>query len=94
MFSVSDVRQIEIYTSELLVPGSSHLEVEIAIANLREILYRIGKNCLIGGRSLLLYQYTTRAIKLTVVIIVGYYCYQLHTISFQYPSLKLESMHG
>jgi hypothetical protein len=29
---VSDVRQIEIHTAELLVPGPSHLEVEIAIA--------------------------------------------------------------
>jgi hypothetical protein len=30
-------------------------------------------------RSLLLYQFTTKVIKLTVVIIVGYHCYQLHT---------------
>jgi hypothetical protein len=37
------------------------------------------KNSLISGRSLLLYQFTRRAIKLTVVIIVGYHCYQLHT---------------
>jgi hypothetical protein len=31
--NVSDVRQIEIHTSEPLVPGPSHLEVEIAIAS-------------------------------------------------------------
>jgi hypothetical protein len=30
----SDVRQIEIYTAEPLVPVPSHFEVEIAIANL------------------------------------------------------------
>jgi hypothetical protein len=30
--NVSDVRQIEVHTAEPLVPGSSRLEVEIAIA--------------------------------------------------------------
>jgi hypothetical protein len=34
---------------------------------------------LMSGRSLLLYQFTRRAIKLTVVIIFGYHCYQLRT---------------
>jgi hypothetical protein len=33
--NVSDVRQIEVHTAESLVPGSSHLEVEIAIAKLK-----------------------------------------------------------
>jgi hypothetical protein len=37
------------------------------------------KKCLISGRSLLLYQFARRAIKLTVLIIVGYHCYPLHT---------------
>jgi hypothetical protein len=32
--NVSDVRQIEVHTAEQLVPGSSRLGVEIAIANL------------------------------------------------------------
>jgi hypothetical protein len=41
--------------------------------------FRIRKNCLISGRSLLLFQFTRMAINLTVVIIVGYHCYQLHT---------------
>jgi hypothetical protein len=40
------------------------------------ILFGIRKNCLISGRSLLLYQFTRKAMKL---IIVGYHCYQLHT---------------
>jgi hypothetical protein len=82
---VIDVRQIEIHKAEPLVPGPSHLEVEITIAELREyktsgsdeipaqliqaggkillsvihkllILFAIRKNCLISGRSLLLYQ--------------------------------------
>jgi hypothetical protein len=35
------------------------------------ILFGIRKNCLISGRSLLLYQFTKRVIKLTVIIIVG-----------------------
>jgi hypothetical protein len=34
--NISDVKQIEIYTAEPLVPGPSHLEVEIAIAKLKE----------------------------------------------------------
>jgi hypothetical protein len=33
--NVSDVRQIEVYTAEPLVPGPSRLEVEIAIAELK-----------------------------------------------------------
>jgi hypothetical protein len=32
MHNVSDVKQIEVHTAEPLVPGSSHLENEIAIA--------------------------------------------------------------
>jgi hypothetical protein len=34
--NVSDVRQIEVHTAEQLVPGSSRLEVEIAIAKLKK----------------------------------------------------------
>jgi hypothetical protein len=33
---VSDVRQIEVHTAEPLVPGTSRLEVEIAIAKLKK----------------------------------------------------------
>jgi hypothetical protein len=32
----SDVRQTEVHTAEPLVPGRSHLEVEIAIAKLKK----------------------------------------------------------
>jgi hypothetical protein len=35
VYNVSDVRQIEVHTSELLVPGTSSLEFEIAIATLK-----------------------------------------------------------
>jgi hypothetical protein len=49
------------------------------IHKLIKILFGIRKNCLISGSSLLLYQFTRRVIKLTVVIILGYNCYQLHT---------------
>jgi hypothetical protein len=45
------------------------------------------KNFLINGSSLILYQFTNRVIKLTVVIIVGYHCYQLHT------KLKVKSIY-
>jgi hypothetical protein len=34
--NVSDVRQIEVHMVESLVPGPSHLEVEIAIAKLKK----------------------------------------------------------
>jgi hypothetical protein len=34
--NVSDVRQIEVHTTEPLVPGPSGLEVEIAIANFKK----------------------------------------------------------
>jgi hypothetical protein len=93
--NVSDVRQIEVHTAEPLVPGSSRLEVEIAIAKLKKykspgndqipaeiiqaggkillsaihkLLFGIRKNCRVSGRSLLLYQFTKRVTKLTVVI--------------------------
>jgi hypothetical protein len=106
--NVSDVRQIAVHMAESLVPGSSHLEVEIAIAKLEKykspgsdqilaeliqaggeiLLLEIHKlinsvwnkeSCLINGRSQLLYQFTKRVIKLTVIIIVGYHCYHLNT---------------
>jgi hypothetical protein len=102
--NVSNVRQIEVYMAEPLVPGPSCLEVEIAIAKLKSInrhvvfkflqnsfrqkaksyslrstnsliLFGIMNNCLISGRSLLLYQFTKRVTKLTVIIIVGYHCH-------------------
>jgi hypothetical protein len=34
--NVSNVRQIEIHTAEPLVPGPSHLEVEISIVRLKK----------------------------------------------------------
>jgi hypothetical protein len=34
--NVSDVRQIEVYTAEALVPGSTRVEVETAIAKLKK----------------------------------------------------------
>jgi hypothetical protein len=43
------------------------------------ILFGIRTNCLISGRSLSLYQFTRRVIKLTVVIIGGYHSYHLGT---------------
>jgi hypothetical protein len=36
MHYVSDVRQIEVYTAEPLVPGPIRLEVETAVANLKQ----------------------------------------------------------
>jgi hypothetical protein len=65
-------------------PGSDQIPAELIEAKvkyygLRSIislnLFGTRKNCLISGRSLLLYQFTRRAIKLTLVITVGYHCY-------------------
>jgi hypothetical protein len=36
VYNVSDVRQTEVHTAELLVPGPSRLEVEIDIAKLKK----------------------------------------------------------
>jgi hypothetical protein len=98
--NVSDVRQIGVHMAEPLVPGTSRLEFEIAIAKLKMYespgshqippeLIQVGgeillseihklinsvwkrKNCLISGRSLLLYLFTRRVSKQTVLIIVG-----------------------
>jgi hypothetical protein len=119
---VSDVRQIEVHMAEPLVPGPSHLEVEMAIPTLKKykspgsdqipaeliqaggkillsaihnslILFGIRKNCLIGGRSLLLYQFTKSVIKLTVIIIVRYHCYQLHKNFIEYRLHNDRSVH-
>jgi hypothetical protein len=50
------------------------------------ILFGIRKNCLINGRTLILYQFTKRVIKLIIIIIVGYHCYQLHTTFYRVSS--------
>jgi hypothetical protein len=39
VYNVSDIRQIEVHAAEPLVPGSSHLEDEIAIEKL--IMYKL-----------------------------------------------------
>jgi hypothetical protein len=35
--NVSDVRQVEIYTAEPIVPGPCHVEAEIGVAKLKSI---------------------------------------------------------
>jgi hypothetical protein len=57
-------------------------------------LFGVRKNYLISGRSPLLHQFTRRAIKLTVVIIVEYHCYQLHTNFIEYPSIKVKYIYN
>jgi hypothetical protein len=120
--NVSDARKIEIHTAETLVPGPSHLEVEISIAKLKKynsprndqipaeliqaeggtlvsvihkssLQFGKGKNCLISGRCLSLYHFTRRVIKLTVIVIMGYPCYQLHTKFYQISFFMVKSIH-
>jgi hypothetical protein len=61
--------------AELIQAGDETLRSEIHNSL---ILFGVRKNFQISGRSLLLYQ-LKRAIKLAVVIIKQYHCYQLHT---------------
>jgi hypothetical protein len=106
--NVSDVRQIEVHTTEPLVSGPSHVEIEIAVAKLKKykslvvikirqngfkqgvkyccsgctnslILFGIRKNCLISGRSLLLYQVAIKDDKTDCNNYRGYHCYELYT---------------
>jgi hypothetical protein len=109
--NVSDVRQIEIHTTELLVPGPSNLEVEISIAKLKKYkspgsdkipakLYQTGGETLVSvihklitsiwnkeempdqcKESIIVPVHKTG--DKTVIIIVGYHCYQLHTKFYQ-----------
>jgi hypothetical protein len=87
--NVSGVRQIELNTTEPLVPSPSRLEMEIVIAKLKSVNHQVviqfqqycykqeakyycqsptnstilfgeRKNCLISGRSWLLYQFIKR----------------------------------
>jgi hypothetical protein len=110
--NVSDVRQIEIQTAEQLVPGSSHLEIEISIAKLKKYkspgndqipaeLYQAGCETLVSvihklitsiwNKEQLPDQWKESIIvpihktgdKIDLIIIVGYHCYQLHTICYQ-----------
>jgi hypothetical protein len=53
------------------------------------ILFGIKKNCLISGRSLLLYQFTKKVTKLTVIIIGVYDCYKLHIKFYRISSSSL-----
>jgi hypothetical protein len=80
------IAKLEKYKS----PGSDQIPQEAKYYCLRStkslILFGIGKNCLINERSLLLYQFTKRVIKLTVIIIVGYHCYQLHAKFYRISS--------
>jgi hypothetical protein len=72
--NVSEVRQIEVYMAEPLVPGPSRLEANYYCLQYTNALslFGIRKNCLISGSCLLLYQFTKRVTKLDVIIIVGY----------------------
>jgi hypothetical protein len=88
--------EVEIATAKLkkyTSPGSDQTPAELIQAGgetLQSEIHKLfnsiwNKNCLISGRGLLMYQFTRRAIKLTVVIIVGYHYYnKLYLISFSH----------
>jgi regulator of sirC expression with transglutaminase-like and TPR domain len=83
-FEVEITTKLKKYKS----PGSDEIPAELIQAEDEILLSAIHK--LINSvcnkeeqpdqwKSLLLYQFTKRVTKLTVIIIVGYHCYQLHT---------------
>jgi hypothetical protein len=81
--------EVEIATAKwkkYKMPGSDQIPAESIQAG-EEILYVIHKlfnyvwnkeELLISGRSLLLYTFTKKGDKLTVIITIGYHCYELH----------------
>jgi hypothetical protein len=87
---VSDLSPLEVEITKFKkckLPGSDQIPAEliqvgVEICLLRSInsliLFRIRNNWLISGRSLLLFLFTKRAIKLSVII-MGYHCYHLDT---------------
>jgi hypothetical protein len=107
--NVSDVRRIKVHKVETLVPGPSHLEVEIATAKLKKYkspgshqilpkLVQAGGKILLSAihklinsvwnkkelpdqweESIIVLVRKKKVTKLTLIIIVGYHCYQLHT---------------
>jgi hypothetical protein len=90
----NEIVQLKKYKSpgrDYIPAGQIQAGGEILRSELRNslIIFGIKKNCLISGRSLLLYHFT-RAIKLTIVIIMGYHCHQLHTKC--YPIYFCESL--
>jgi hypothetical protein len=90
----SDVRQIEIHTTELLVPDRSPFAVEIAIANLKSFKSPGSDQILAGGETVrseihklvsfiwnkeeLLDKWKESVIVRIYKKRVGYHCYQLH----------------
>jgi hypothetical protein len=98
--------EVEIAIANLkryISPGSDQIpqklfKQEVKHYNLRcinsSILFGISKNCLINGKSPLLYQFTERAVKLSVVIIEACHCYQIDIDVFvEYSSLKIISIY-
>jgi hypothetical protein len=55
-------------------------------------VFGIRKNCLISGRSLLLYQFTGKVIEMTVVIMVDITAINFVQHFNQYSSLKVKSI--
>jgi hypothetical protein len=66
--------------AELIKAGGSKICSEI---HKLIFLFGIKRNCLISGRSQSLYLFIKRVIKQTVVTIVAYHSYQLHTKFYQ-----------
>jgi hypothetical protein len=66
------------------IPAALIQEVEILLSDtINSLIYSgIRRNCQISARSVLLHQFTRKAIKLTVVIILRYLCHQSRKTSY------------
>jgi hypothetical protein len=73
--SSSEVEIVMVTLYRYKSPGSDEILAEGVQAGGKILC---SENCLSSGRGLLLYLFTRRAWKLTVVIIKAYCCYQLH----------------
>jgi hypothetical protein len=56
-------------------------------------MFGIWNNCLTSRRGLLFYQFKRREMKLTLVIIKAYQCFQLHKKLHSVSFLKDKSIH-
>jgi hypothetical protein len=76
-----------------ILAESIHTDIVILYSEVHKIIYSISQEeGLLKSGRILLYAFTRRAIKLTVVFNKSVNCYRLHTAAYQYCSLKFTSI--
>jgi hypothetical protein len=89
--SPSEVKIAVVKLEKYKLPGSDQIPAKLIEAG-SETLLRFTNPLILYGRrkSLLLYQFTERVIKLTIIV-MPCHCYQLHTKL--YPIFSVKSIH-